>query len=93
LPALHACCATVLFTHAIVVKTKIDFVLTSPPRYLQIKALLIANGKAESSIVDWEGYKAIDAAEVALGAARGKPREKLVTVDDMLQAARSVTKQ
>ncbi|KFB48212.1 AGAP005419-PA-like protein [Anopheles sinensis] len=37
--------------------------------------------------VSWNGWKAIDAEEVRLGAAKGKPREKLICVKTMLQIA------
>jgi ferredoxin--NADP+ reductase len=38
-------------------------------------------------IVDYGTWKKIDAAEVDRGAVEGKPREKFITVDDMLAAA------
>ncbi|MCK5408124.1 MAG: NADP oxidoreductase, partial [Candidatus Krumholzibacteria bacterium] len=37
--------------------------------------------------VDYDAWKKIDAAEIARGEAKGKPREKFVTVDGMLAAA------
>lgn len=40
--------------------------------------------------VDWAGYKAIEREEEARGAAAGKPREKLVSVADMLRLAGKV---
>lgn len=38
-------------------------------------------------IVDWDGYLGIDRHEVARGALKGKPRDKLVDVRDMLAIA------
>lgn len=38
-------------------------------------------------IVDWDGYQRIDRDEVARGAMKGKPREKLVDVGRMLDIA------
>lgn len=38
-------------------------------------------------IVDWDGYRRIDHDEVARGAMKGKPREKLVGVGRMLDVA------
>ncbi len=38
-------------------------------------------------VVDYAAWRKIDAAEIARGQAKGKPREKFVTVDDMLKAA------
>ena len=49
-----------------------------------LRALLAARGAAP---VDFGGWRRIDAAEVAAGAAVGKPREKIVAVDAMLAAA------
>ncbi len=48
---------------------------------------MIQRGRARDSFVDWEGYKRIDAEEVRLGVASGKPREKLVNIEDMLAVA------
>lgn len=41
-------------------------------------------------IVDWDGYRRIDREEVARGAMKGKPREKVVDVGQMLDIARVV---
>lgn len=55
--------------------------------------LLRHEGNAENAvvkqvqIVDWDGYKRIDRDEVACGAMKGKPREKLVDVGRMLDVA------
>jgi len=38
-------------------------------------------------VVDYDAWKKIDAAEIARGEAKGKPREKFVTIDGMLAAA------
>lgn len=38
-------------------------------------------------IVDWDGYQRIDRDEIARGAIKGKPREKLVDVGRMLDIA------
>uniref|UniRef100_A0A182PVJ2 NADPH:adrenodoxin oxidoreductase, mitochondrial n=1 Tax=Anopheles epiroticus TaxID=199890 RepID=A0A182PVJ2_9DIPT len=37
--------------------------------------------------VSWNGWKAIDSEEVRLGQAKGKPREKLTSIETMLQIA------
>ncbi|CAM9152248.1 unnamed protein product, partial [Hapterophycus canaliculatus] len=41
-------------------------------------------------IVDWEGYQRIDRDEMERGAVKGKPREKIVDVGQMLTIARIV---
>ncbi|CAN0521989.1 unnamed protein product, partial [Scytosiphon promiscuus] len=38
-------------------------------------------------IVNWDGYRKIDRDEIARGAAKGKPREKLVDISQMLKIA------
>jgi ferredoxin--NADP+ reductase len=38
-------------------------------------------------VIDFAAWQKIDAAEIARGEAKGKPREKFVTVDEMLEAA------
>lgn len=38
-------------------------------------------------VVDWEGYKRIDDEEVARGMVKNKPREKVVSIDEMLDIA------
>jgi NADPH-dependent glutamate synthase beta subunit-like oxidoreductase len=53
-----------------------------------VKALLTARGRDPATLVSWDGYRAIDAHEVATGSAAGKPREKLTHVDAMLATAR-----
>ncbi len=40
-------------------------------------------------LVDYEAWQRIDAAEIKRGEAVGKPREKFVTVDDLIEAAGS----
>lgn len=40
--------------------------------------------------VDWDGYQRINRDEVARGAMKGKPREKLVDVEEMLSIATAV---
>jgi adrenodoxin-NADP+ reductase len=40
-------------------------------------------------VVQWQGYKQIDAHEKQRGAAVGKPREKVVSVAEMLDLAKS----
>jgi ferredoxin--NADP+ reductase len=49
----------------------------------------LLDGFAEKGIkvVDYSAWQKIDAAEIARGEAKGKPREKFVTVEDMLEAA------
>jgi ferredoxin/flavodoxin---NADP+ reductase len=38
-------------------------------------------------VVNWEGWKAIDAAEMALGATQGRTRTKIAQLELMLEAA------
>jgi adrenodoxin-NADP+ reductase len=38
-------------------------------------------------VVTWKDYQQIDRAEVARGAEKGKPREKVVDVPELLQLA------
>jgi len=38
-------------------------------------------------VVDFKGWQAVDAEEVRRGTAQGKPRDKLTSVDEMLQIA------
>jgi adrenodoxin-NADP+ reductase len=40
-------------------------------------------------VVQWQGYKQIDAHEKQRGSAVGKPREKFVSVAEMLDLAKS----
>lgn len=49
-----------------------------------LRQLLAARGV---DVVDFGGWRRIDAAEVVRGSAVGKPREKFVEVPEMLQAA------
>jgi ferredoxin--NADP+ reductase len=42
-------------------------------------------------VVDLAGWRAIDAEEQRRGSARGRPRAKIVELDEMLRVARSVT--
>lgn len=44
-------------------------------------------GNKPVQIVDWDGYLGIDRHEVTRGALKGKPRDKLVDVRDMLGIA------
>lgn len=44
-------------------------------------------GAKRVQIVDWEGYRKIDRDEVARGVTKGKPREKLVDINEMLKIA------
>lgn len=37
--------------------------------------------------MDFKGWQRVDAEEVARGAAQGKPRDKLTSVDEMLKVA------
>ena len=55
-------------------------------------ALLYARGRSQGDLVTWESFLAINAAEVAAGAAQGKPREKFTTVKGMLAAAAAAGK-
>lgn len=43
-------------------------------------------------VVDWDGYRGIDCDEVARGAVKGKPREKLVDIREMLEIARGASR-
>lgn len=51
------------------------------------KAIVEGGLKTRGELVSWGGYTAIDATEVAAGAAVGKPREKLTAIEAMLAAA------
>lgn len=50
-------------------------------------AIAAAHGVPLDRVVDWSQYCALDAAEVAKGEAAGRPRHKVVDVDDMLRIA------
>ncbi|WP_063047404.1 FAD-dependent oxidoreductase [Nocardia pseudovaccinii] len=50
-----------------------------------LKALI---GQRQADLVDREGWKAIDTAEKSAGKASGRPRVKLTTREDLLEAAR-----
>lgn len=52
-----------------------------------LKALLTQRGKNPAHQVSWAGWRALDAAELARGAAAGKSREKFVSVPEMLDLA------
>lgn len=54
-----------------------------------VKAMLLARGRDPATLISWEGYRSIDAAEVAAGTAAGKPREKFTDVPAMLAAAKA----
>jgi ferredoxin--NADP+ reductase len=49
-----------------------------------VRELLASRGV---KVVDYDAWKRIDAAEVARGQAAGKPREKFVSIDEMIDAA------
>ena len=53
-----------------------------------VDELLAARGV---QIVTYQGWEAIDAVETSRGAEHGRPRIKLVTRDDLLQAARNAS--
>ncbi|MEH3053166.1 MAG: FAD/NAD(P)-binding protein [Patulibacter minatonensis] len=55
------------------------------PSPAAIDALLAARGV---EVVPWAGWQAIDAAETAAGAPKGRPRVKLVTYDGLAEAAK-----
>jgi ferredoxin--NADP+ reductase len=59
--------------------------LCSRPDSLAVRDLLASRGV---QVVDYDAWRRIDAAEIARGEAAGKPREKFVTVAEMLEAAR-----
>jgi ferredoxin--NADP+ reductase len=50
-------------------------------------ALLAGLSRQVPRYIDYAGWERIDAAEIARGRGRGKPREKFVTIDDMMSAA------
>ena len=50
------------------------------------------SGRGGPGVVDAAGWRAIDAAEIARGAAAGRPRNKFTAVADMLAAAASAPK-
>ena len=52
-----------------------------------VDTLLAERGVA---VVMYEGWRAIDAAELAAGERAGRPRIKLITWDELLEAARMV---
>ena len=52
-----------------------------------LRALLSKAGRTDASLVDWAGFLAINAAEVAAGAAEGRPRQKITRVEEMLKVA------
>jgi ferredoxin--NADP+ reductase len=51
------------------------------------ESVLAHLSKKSIKFVDYDAWKQIDAAEIARGEEKGKPREKFVTVDEMLAAA------
>ena len=60
--------------------------LAPEPAPEAVDALLAARGV---DVVDYDGWRAIDTAEVALGATRGRDRTTLHQRDDLLAAART----
>ncbi|MEV0685459.1 FAD-dependent oxidoreductase [Nocardia sp. NPDC050378] len=52
------------------------------------RSLLELMAEREIAPVDWPGWRAIDAAERARGAAVSRPRVKLVSVEELLETAR-----
>jgi adrenodoxin-NADP+ reductase len=55
-----------------------------------VRALILKrSGKEASDVVNWEEYCKINEAEETEGAKVGKPREKIIRVDQMLEAAHS----
>jgi hypothetical protein len=57
------------------------------PRPKEGSAFLVAKLPARCErYVTFDDWQRIDAVEVGKGAARGKPREKLTTIEDMLAA-------
>ena len=59
---------------------------SSPPTPASIESLLAERAPDH---VTYEGWKAIDAAEVAAGEPHGRPRVKFVSIDEMVAAAKS----
>ena len=55
-----------------------------------LRALLAARGRPASELVEWAGWKRIDAEELRRGASAGKSREKLVAVPEMVHVANSL---
>jgi ferredoxin--NADP+ reductase len=70
----------------------VDHVLADLPRLDEPPAhpesLFGASANRIPHYVDYPGWERIDAEEVARGAAKGKPREKLVALDEMIATAR-----
>ena len=60
--------------------------LADPP--VQPDSLLRRSASRIPHYVDYRGWERIDAEEVARGTARGKPREKLVALDEMFAVVR-----
>ena len=58
--------------------------LNSKPGYDDVKKIL---AEKNVKVVSWDGWKRIDAEEQARGRKWGKPREKVVRVDEMLKIA------
>lgn len=54
------------------------------PNGQAVRSLLASRGVA---VVDYDAWRRIDAAETERGKAAGKPREKFVTIEEMLKAA------
>ena len=51
------------------------------------EAILLFLRQRGVQVVNWEGWKAIDAAEMALGATQGRPRTKIAQLELMLETA------
>ena len=49
-----------------------------------LKQLLLARGRHSDELISWADFTAINASEVARGAALGKPREKITSVEEAL---------
>ena len=53
----------------------------------QLMALLMKTGKRKEDVVTWQGYQKIDAYESKSGEEKGKPREKVITIPELLKIA------
>ena len=54
-----------------------------------VRALLEQKGRSHTTMVNWGEYQRIDNEETRRGSESGKPREKIVSVDELLQVAHS----
>lgn len=65
--------------------------LAQPPRQLGELTKLVR--RRQPAVVDHQGWLAIDRAEISRGRSSGRPRDKFVSVSDMLRAAATAPKE